>query len=162
MSKILFEDTYRQEDVKIEVNYFTKGSLAFASSIALLGALAFSFLGEPLLCITLAFVSIIGLLVIKLKSNVRLEKNEKTQVSGFGYSYMCVYDDKVVVKKPCKKEKVYNITPNQYTITLKNGGGRVKARDYQKDNIHLNDLGGKNMGKFVWSKLKDIPCWDAE
>ncbi len=42
------------------------------------------------------------------------------------------------------------------------GYGRVKARDYQKDTIHLNELGGKNMGKFVWSKLKDIPTWDAK
>jgi lysophospholipase L1-like esterase len=42
------------------------------------------------------------------------------------------------------------------------GYARVKERDYQIDNIHLNDLGGKNMGKFIWSKLKDIPTWDAE
>ena len=42
------------------------------------------------------------------------------------------------------------------------GYARVKAREYQVDNIHLNDLGGKNMGKFIWSKLKDIPCWEAE
>ena len=39
------------------------------------------------------------------------------------------------------------------------GYGRVKAREYQIDNIHLNELGGKNMGYFVWSKLKDIPLW---
>ena len=42
------------------------------------------------------------------------------------------------------------------------GYARVKAREYQRDQIHLNDLGGKNMGKFVWSKLKDIPTWDVE
>ena len=29
------------------------------------------------------------------------------------------------------------------------GYARVKAREYQIDNIHLNDLGGKNMGKFI-------------
>ena len=40
------------------------------------------------------------------------------------------------------------------------GYARVKDNDYQKDNIHLNDLGGKIMGKFIWSKLKDIPSWD--
>lgn len=39
------------------------------------------------------------------------------------------------------------------------GYARVKNRDYQVDNIHLNDLGGRNMGNFIWSKLKDIPCW---
>ena len=39
------------------------------------------------------------------------------------------------------------------------GYARVKARDYQVDQIHLNELGGKNMGEFVWSKLKNIPLW---
>lgn len=39
------------------------------------------------------------------------------------------------------------------------GWARVKNRDYQQDNIHLNDLGGENMGHFIWSKLKDIPLW---
>ena len=39
------------------------------------------------------------------------------------------------------------------------GYARVKNREYQVDHIHLNDLGGLNMGRFVWSKLKDIPCW---
>ena len=42
------------------------------------------------------------------------------------------------------------------------GYGRVKNRDYQVDTIHLNDLGGLNMGNFVWSKLKDIPLWETE
>lgn len=39
------------------------------------------------------------------------------------------------------------------------GYARVKNRDYQPDNIHLNDVGGLNMGRFIWSKLKDIPLW---
>lgn len=42
------------------------------------------------------------------------------------------------------------------------GYARVKNRDYQLDNIHLNELGGINIGKFVWSKLKDIPCWESK
>jgi lysophospholipase L1-like esterase len=42
------------------------------------------------------------------------------------------------------------------------GYARVKGRDYQIDNIHLNELGGKNIGEFVWSKLKDIPLWYVE
>ena len=41
------------------------------------------------------------------------------------------------------------------------GYARVKAGDYQLDHIHLNELGGINMGKFIWSKLKDIPTWDG-
>ena len=40
--------------------------------------------------------------------------------------------------------------------------GRVKGGKYQVDNIHLNDLGGVNMGQFVWSRLKNIPLWQAE
>lgn len=42
------------------------------------------------------------------------------------------------------------------------GYARVKNQEYQLDTIHLNKLGGKNMGKFVWSKLKNIPTWEAE
>ncbi len=42
------------------------------------------------------------------------------------------------------------------------GYARVKNRDYQHDNIHLNDLGGRNMGRFIWSKLKEIPVWESE
>ena len=42
------------------------------------------------------------------------------------------------------------------------GYARVKNREYQKDNIHLNDLGGRIMGNFIWSKLKDIPCWETD
>ena len=40
------------------------------------------------------------------------------------------------------------------------GYARVKNREYQLDKIHLNELGGLNVGKFIWSKLKDIPCWE--
>jgi hypothetical protein len=42
------------------------------------------------------------------------------------------------------------------------GYHRVKNRDYQLDQIHLNKTGGKIMGNFVWSKLKDIPLWLPE
>ena len=42
------------------------------------------------------------------------------------------------------------------------GYARVKGKVYQSDHIHLNPLGGKNMGKFIWSKLKDIPVWESE
>ena len=42
------------------------------------------------------------------------------------------------------------------------GYARVKAREYQLDQIHLNDLGGKNVGNFIWNKLKDIPLWETE
>lgn len=41
------------------------------------------------------------------------------------------------------------------------GYARVKNKAYQLDTIHLNKLGGRNMGRFVWSKLKEIPLWEA-
>ena len=49
-------------------------------------------------------------------------------------------------------------------VFTESGLGFAKAGTgkFQLDNIHLNDLGGKNIGKFVWSKLKDIPTWDEE
>ena len=42
------------------------------------------------------------------------------------------------------------------------GYARVKAREYQVDHIHLNPLGGKNIGNFIASKLKDIPLWETK
>lgn len=42
------------------------------------------------------------------------------------------------------------------------GYARVKNGEYQLDNIHLNDLGGQNIGNFVWSKLKNIPVWESK
>lgn len=42
------------------------------------------------------------------------------------------------------------------------GYARVKAREYQLDSIHLNKLGGKNMGAFIWSRLKNVPLWETE
>lgn len=42
------------------------------------------------------------------------------------------------------------------------GYARVNNKEYQLDSIHLNKLGGLNMGKFVWSELKDIPLWETE
>ena len=42
------------------------------------------------------------------------------------------------------------------------GYARVKKGEYQGDVIHLNKLGGLNMGNFVWSKLKNIPLWESE
>ena len=31
--------------------------------------------------------------------------------------------------------------------------------DYNTDNIHHTDIAGYNLAVFMWSKLKDIPCW---
>ena len=33
---------------------------------------------------------------------------------------------------------------------------------FSSDKMLNYKLGGKNMGTFVWSKLKDIPLWETE
>lgn len=51
-----------------------------------------------------------------------------------------------------------------YYIGMGEGAGLGYARmnsKYLSDAIHHTDLGGKNLGSFVWSVLKDIPCWYA-
>ena len=65
------------------------------------------------MCIALAIVSASVFAVVKLRGKISVKKAEKAQASGLGRSYMRVYDDKVILKKPCQKEKVYNITPDQ-------------------------------------------------
>ncbi|MBQ3005037.1 MAG: SGNH/GDSL hydrolase family protein [Clostridia bacterium] len=42
------------------------------------------------------------------------------------------------------------------------GWARVADRKYQVDQIHFNEVGRLNMGKYIWSKLKDIPTWETE
>ncbi len=64
-----------------------------------------------------------------------------------------------------KIEKVAHLNGVPVINTLWESGfgySRVKGGDYQVDHIHLNKLGGRNMGNFIWSKLKDIPLWESE
>ena len=43
------------------------------------------------------------------------------------------------------------------------GMGYSRMNDsYLKDQIHHTELGGYNLAQYVWSKLKNIPCWYAE
>ena len=61
---------------------------------------------------------------------------------------------KEFVRKLCQINGVFFIgEPNMF------GYGRMKGGAYNVDNIHQNDLGGYNLACFMWSKLKDIPCW---
>lgn len=51
-----------------------------------------------------------------------------------------------------------------YYIPMGEGAGLGYARmnsKYLSDAIHHTDLGGKNLGSFVWSQLKNIPRWYA-
>ena len=93
----------------------------------------------------------IVLIVMILSNNIVPEKKVRRELTGLEFAELA--------------ERVGHLNGVPVINIYTEGGfgyARVKARDYQKDNIHLNDLGGKNMGKFVWSKLKDIPTWDGE
>lgn len=93
----------------------------------------------------------IVLIVMILSNNIEPEKKVKRELTGLEFAELA--------------ERVGHLNGVPVINIFTEGGfgyARVKARDYQKDNIHLNDLGGKNMGRFVWSKLKDIPLWYGE
>lgn len=92
----------------------------------------------------------IVLIVMILSNNIEPEKKVKRELTGLEFAELA--------------ERVGHLNGVPVINIFTEGGfgyARVKAKDYQKDNIHLNDLGGKNMGRFVWSKLKDIPLWEA-
>lgn len=93
----------------------------------------------------------IVLIVMILSNNIVPEKKVRGELTGLEFAELA--------------ERVGHLNGVPVINIYTEGGfgyARVKAKDYQKDNIHLNDLGGKNMGRFVWSKLKDIPTWDGE
>ena len=78
-------------------------------------------------------------------------KNEKRNITDFEFSE--------IIERVAK----LNGVPVINCVTDSGFGyARVKNRDYQIDQIHLNELGGKNLGKFIWSKLKDIHTWEKE
>lgn len=72
---------------------------------------------------------------------------------------MTMYEFSEILERVCKLNSVPYIN-----VFGESGFGwaRTKGGDYQTDTIHLNELGGLNMGKFIWSKLKDIPTWENE
>ena len=93
----------------------------------------------------------IVLIVMILSNNIVPEKKVRGELTGLEFAELA--------------ERVGHLNGVPVINIFTEGGfgyARVKAKDYQKDNIHLNDLGGKNMGRFVWSKLKDIPLWEVE
>ena len=89
-------------------------------------------------------------LILMIRSNTHVAN---TPIEGYDHSNFELAQKAELVAR-------YNGIPC-INAFLDSGFGyhRVKARDYQLDQIHLNKLGGKIMGSFIWSRLKDIPLW---
>lgn len=62
--------------------------------------------------------------------------------------------------------KVCNLNSCSYIPMGENANmsySRMNASDlYNADQIHHTELGGYNLGLYVWNKLKIIPCWYSE
>lgn len=94
---------------------------------------------------------IVLIIMIGGNENLPEEKNEKRGITQFEFA------QKIELVAKLNSVPVINVFSESGF-----GYARVKNKDYQLDNIHLNKLGGLNMGNFVWSKLKDIPLWKSE
>lgn len=93
-------------------------------------------------------------LIIMIRSNT--QPADKLVAEGYDHSNFELVQKVELVAK-------YNGIP-YINAFFESGFGyhRVKNRDYQLDQIHFNKTGGKIMGNFIWSKLKDIPLWMPE
>jgi hypothetical protein len=86
--------------------------------------------------------------------------NKYTHDSTFGTDNHTKYDQQKATEEVCKLNGVPYIPMGESSGL---GYSRMNENDlYNIDNIHHSDLGGYNLALFVWSKLKDIPCWYTE
>lgn len=75
----------------------------------------------------------------------------------FGSDNHTKYDQWKSIEEVCKLNSVPYIPMGEHSGL---GFARMDSNNlYLADQIHHTELGGYNLGKFVWSKLKDIPCW---
>ena len=128
MSNILFEDKYNDQEVEYETPVIFKRFLIFAAVIAFLGALFFAFTKAFVFSFVFLFEVIVCVFVIKWRSDVTLRQFAGSYSRTYGNTYLRIYEDRIVVKKLWKKEKVYFVSPMDYTVTLSHGGGRAWAR----------------------------------
>lgn len=75
----------------------------------------------------------------------------------FGTDNHTKFDQVKAMEEVCKVNGCYYIPMGESSGL---GYYRMKASDlYNVDNIHHTELGGYNLAKFVWERLKTIPCW---
>lgn len=68
------------------------------------------------------------------------------------------YEKALMTEAVCKINRVYFLNGGSSL-----GYARISASgDYTLDNIHQTDLGGYNLAKYLYSKIKDIPLWYTE
>lgn len=78
----------------------------------------------------------------------------------FGTDKHTKYDQWKAIEKVCELNSVYYIPMGEGSGL---GFGRmISSNKYNVDQIHHTELGGYILGKFVWSRLKDIPLWHTE
>lgn len=100
-------------------------------------------------------------IVIISSTNARYEvgnpEDKYTPEKTFGTDSHTKYDQWKAIREVCRINGVYYI-PMGESAGL--GYARMNASNlYNVDQIHHTELGGYNLGKFVWSKLKEIPLW---
>jgi hypothetical protein len=124
MGKILFADEYHDRKVELRTPIVFKRMLVPATVIALLAALILAFTKAFIFSFIFLFEAIVCIWVIKRRSDVVLRTSESSY-SRRRNTYLRIYEDRIVVKKPWGKEKVYHVSPMEYTVTLSHGGGRA-------------------------------------
>lgn len=103
-------------------------------------------------------------IVVISSTNSRYKSGDKTVEftpdKTFGDDNHTKYDQWKAIKEVCAINSVPYIAMGEEAGL---GYARMIASDkYNIDNIHHTALAGKNLGEFVWSKLKDIPLWLSE
>jgi hypothetical protein len=103
-------------------------------------------------------------IVVISSTNSRYKSGDKTVEftpdKTFGDDNHTKYDQWKATKEVCAINSVPYIGMGEEAGL---GYARMIASDqYNIDNIHHTVCGGRNLGEFVWSKLKDIPLWSSE
>lgn len=103
-------------------------------------------------------------IVVISSTNSRYKSGDKTveftPEKTFASDNHTKYDQWKTIKEVCAINGVPYIPMGEEAGL---GYARMIASDkYNIDNIHHTALAGKNLGEFVWSKLKDIPLWLSE
>lgn len=103
-------------------------------------------------------------IVVISSTNARYEPGNPSDLytpnRQFGTDKHTKYDQWKAIEKVCELNSVYYIPMGE-------GAGlgferMISSNKYNVDQIHHTELGGYILGKFVWSRLKDVPLWYTE